>query len=152
MASKVGGALFNNPEICHTNTTAPLDHGGFLLSAQLIEIGTNVTSSVLEQFGLSLEDVGLQQHPQPDVMISFVELVVMIGILLKMLYRWIQMCCPCFFDPPTRWLACASLYWDLVPEVTVFSAMRMLYFITPQILAIQFYDVVIVTFASAGMS
>jgi len=70
-------------------------------------------------------------RPSPQVILSFLEL----GMLLfYSMQTAIAIARVCFGREETRWHGVASLLWSWIPELSTFSAMKTLHFVTPKIL------------------
>lgn len=45
-------------------------------------------------------------------------------------------------DERKRWMRVSQIFWDYIPQLTCFSAMRLLYFVTPTVVSTQAYVIV----------
>jgi len=146
-------ATLRKPMLENTNNaTEAKDASGtlgheYLLTSGVIKVGNHALGKL---FGKTVQVA-------PEHVICGVELLIMCLILLRMLFRITQVvgsqlltvCFKCCVEELTirkweraRWFAASKLFWDIIPLVSVFSAMKLLFYITPQILALHLNSII----------
>jgi len=120
-----------------------------------------ITRGILEGVNSLLQQVfGRSCSLTPTQIICGTELCLMCVLLANVMFciaqvlfsKALDACCWCCLSQATiqrwqfkRWFAASTLFWELIPQVGIFSAMKLLFFITPQVLTLHlntilFYD------------
>lgn len=98
----------------------------------------SVTGFLLQLLGL--DNIG-GYLVTADRLIAFAEMAIFVGILCRAIYRLGQMAMS-KAESMIRWRATSILFFDIIPSVQVFSAMKLLYWANPQVIAIDVNQVI----------
>eukprot|EP00448_Togula_jolla_P009193 CAMPEP_0170609226 /NCGR_PEP_ID=MMETSP0224-20130122/22008_1 /TAXON_ID=285029 /ORGANISM="Togula jolla, Strain CCCM 725" /LENGTH=361 /DNA_ID=CAMNT_0010934511 /DNA_START=94 /DNA_END=1179 /DNA_ORIENTATION=- len=87
-----------------------------------------VSTLVLDKIGCSLPE---ELASAPMKIVAIVELLLLGWLLLRVVQSMIVICGTVAYR---RWLAASFMCWDLLPTISSFSAIKLLYYVVPQAL------------------